>query len=59
KIGSTVKSIDDGNSSEINGSDDLMDTGLQRRRSSRVNALRFLPDNMLVLVFSYITPLDL
>ncbi|CAF4756893.1 unnamed protein product, partial [Rotaria magnacalcarata] len=36
-----------------------MDTGLQRRRSSRVNALRFLPDNMLVLVFSYITPLDL
>ncbi|CAF3010118.1 unnamed protein product [Rotaria socialis] len=59
KIGNTIASIDDGSSSEVSGADGLTDTGLPRRRSGRVNALRFLPDNMLVLVFSYITPLDL
>ena len=37
KIGSTITSTDDGNSSEINGADGSTETGLQRRRSSRVS----------------------
>ncbi|CAF4586046.1 unnamed protein product [Rotaria sp. Silwood2] len=44
---------------EGNGLEVTTGTILQRRRSSRLNSLRFLPDNILVLIFSYLTPLDL
>ncbi|CAF1304569.1 unnamed protein product, partial [Adineta ricciae] len=38
---------------------DLKIEHLQRRRSSRFTSLRFLPDSILLAVFSYLTPLDL
>ncbi|UJR32911.1 hypothetical protein I4U23_020372 [Adineta vaga] len=59
-ISSTMTSMNDDHDLEINGFNDLADNDLQqRRRSSRLNSLRFLPDNILLSIFSYLTPLDL
>ncbi|CAF0748783.1 unnamed protein product [Rotaria sp. Silwood1] len=51
---------DDDQLLDTNGLDEFTtESTLQRHRSSRLNSLRLLPDNLLVLIFSYLTPLDL
>ncbi|CAF0884962.1 unnamed protein product [Rotaria sordida] len=58
-INNTISSEDDDQFVETDEFDDLTESNVERRRSSRVFSLRFLPDKIFLLIFSYLTPLDL
>ncbi|CAF1603881.1 unnamed protein product [Adineta ricciae] len=60
RVSSTMTSMNEDQNLEINGFNNFGQEDLHRQyRSSRLNCLRFLPDNILLAVFSYLTPLDL
>ncbi|CAF3761946.1 unnamed protein product [Adineta steineri] len=59
RVSITTTSINDEHDLHINEVNHLPLVDPHRRRSSRLNSLRFLPDNILLAVFSYLTPLDL
>ncbi|CAF2993374.1 unnamed protein product [Rotaria sp. Silwood2] len=44
---------------EINGSNELTIENLQKHQSTELTSLGFLPDSILISIFSYLTPLDL